>query len=672
MLHFNVNLGLKKKLFLFPLITVIFFLIFITLSYVESNTQNTAISDIYNNRFSLYQSAAAMVNDTMEVYADTYKLISMVNAQHKQETIDALGKEQSTKISNTIKHVENILSTNKFLTPEEKTIFEESKAALIAYKKEIENVIDIASGDVNTAITYMATADDKYNELSKTMEKLIALENRLSKEKYDHSLDTSRKVMIISLGIFIVGAILLIAISIFVGRAILSPIDRTKSALSEISKGDLTKRIGIRSCDEMGEMSNDIDLLVGTLCTAIREVAKGSSEVSLSAKMLDGVTKNMQFGIDQAAKQATSVATASEEMYHTSLEIAKNCVSAAKSSDEANNMSISGEALIRATIDIMERISSVVKESAATIDRLGSKSDQIGDVVSLINDIADQTNLLALNAAIEAARAGEQGRGFAVVADEVKKLSEKTSEATKGIGATIKAMQTEAKQAVSAIERGVKEVEQGTEEARKSGNALEDILKQIGTVTAEVGQIAVAAEQQNSTTNEIADNIQKISQIVNETAKGIGDSASAASRLATLSVNLQKLVGKFRLTTEREAQAMVEQVYDYMKSSGKERALEEINNPLGRFVTGELYVFAQDLKGKIVAHGVNQSLVGQNHYDMKDAAGKFFVREEIDLAKTRGEGWVEYNWEHPMTKKIQPKRTFVKKVDDFFIGCGVF
>ena len=205
----------------------------------------------------------------------------------------------------------------------------------------------------------------------------------------------------------------------------------------------------------------------------------------------------------------------------------------------------------------MDRINDAVRESSITIEQLGNKSDQIGEVINLINDIADQTNLLALNAAIEAARAGEHGRGFAVVADEVRKLAEKTTDATKGIGRTIKAMQEGARYAVDAMEKGVKEVKLGSEEARKSGDALKDILKQVGTVTAEVGQIAVAAEEQNATTNEIAQNIQKISQIINETVNGIGENANAASRLADLSINLQKMVGKFKLVTEKEVEILV-------------------------------------------------------------------------------------------------------------------
>ena len=219
--------------------------------------------------------------------------------------------------------------------------------------------------------------------------------------------------------------------------------------------------------------------------------------------------------------QVNSVATASEEMSKTSSEIAQNCVTAVRSSDAANHSVTTGEAIIKQTITVMNRISDRVKESAEVIKSLGTRSDQIGQIVGLINDVADQTNLLALNAAIEAARAGEHGRGFAVVADEVRKLAERTSHATKEISDTIKAMQTETKKAVSSMEEGVNEVGIGTTEAAKSGEALAEILGQINKVAAEINQIAVASEEETATTNEIASSIQQISQVMQETAQTI-------------------------------------------------------------------------------------------------------------------------------------------------------
>ena len=195
----------------------------------------------------------------------------------------------------------------------------------------------------------------------------------------------------------------------------------------------------------------------------------------------------------------------------------------------------------------MEQISKRVQSTAETVKTLGERSNQIGAIVATIEDIADQTNLLALNAAIEAARAGEQGRGFAVVADEVRALAERTTRATHEISTMIKNIQSETQVAVTAMEQGVQEVERGSIEAGRSGEALQEILMQINEVTMQVNQIATAAEEQTATTNEITNNIMQISQVVQDTSRGVHESATAANDLSRMAEQLQALVHKFKL-----------------------------------------------------------------------------------------------------------------------------
>jgi methyl-accepting chemotaxis protein len=200
----------------------------------------------------------------------------------------------------------------------------------------------------------------------------------------------------------------------------------------------------------------------------------------------------------------------------------------------------------------MNQIAEKVQESARTVESLGERSDQIGEIIGTIEDIADQTNLLALNAAIEAARAGEQGRGFAVVADEVRALAERTTRATREIGVMIKAIQIETRGAVSAMEQGVHQVETGTMEAAKSGAALRDILEQVNDVAMQVSQIATAAEQQTATTGEISGNMHQITAILQTTAQEAHASAISTSQLNVHVEEMMTSFARFKLNEDTQ------------------------------------------------------------------------------------------------------------------------
>ena len=478
--------------------------------------------------------------------------------------------------------------------------------------------------------------------------------------------------ILLSIGIMIVA----IGLSLFMARRmtkmILSPLRKIAEAIENMSDGNLTQRTEVLWKDEIGEIATHLNAFAEKLLNTLIQFSKGSIVASSTATLLDNAARQMTSGIEETVIQVNSVATASEEMSTTSSEIAQNCVSATKSSEKANGAAVVGESVINETVAVMGQINSIVKSSAKTVGSLGERSDQIGEIVNLINDIADQTNLLALNAAIEAARAGEQGRGFAVVADEVRKLAERTTEATKQIGQTIKAMQTETKQAVVSMEDGVKAVEIGTQDAQKSGDALKDILKQITMVTSEISQIAVASEQQTATANEIAQNIQHISGAMEETARNVSENAEAASHMAGLSAELKKLIGQFKLATPADAQEMVEKAYAYIKTNGKAKAFAAFHNPKGEFIKGELFIFAQDFHGVILAYGGNTAMVGQNLYESKDVNGKYLGKGMIDIAKTQGNGWYEYHFLNPHTNTVQPKITYIQRVDDYYLACGIY
>jgi methyl-accepting chemotaxis protein len=339
------------------------------------------------------------------------------------------------------------------------------------------------------------------------------------------------------LGILIVTAI----------RKFLAPLKDTAAILELIAAGDLTVRPEVTRGDEIGTMQRACLHMVTRLNETLRKTAENAGQVAAAARQMRTTSEQMATGAEEVAVQTMTVATAGEEMAATSNDIARSCLMAAEGSRQANETAQDGAQVVKSTVAVMVRIAERVKTSADTVASLGSRSEQVGTIISTIEDIADQTNLLALNAAIEAARAGEQGRGFAVVADEVRALAERTTKATREIDQMIKAIQSDTRQAVDAMVEGVAEVETGTGEATRSGEALENILDKINAVTMQVNQIATAAEEQTSTTNEISSNMQQITEVIMGTSRGAQESAAAASHLAGLSEDLQRLVGQFRL-----------------------------------------------------------------------------------------------------------------------------
>lgn len=449
------------------------------------------------------------------------------------------------------------LSARK-LDKDEKALLQQFSAGFNAYREQALKLIDksraaFASGDAKARAEAVRFSIDVvaplFQDPGDAITELVEHNGTVSAAMYKKEMaEYGRLVKVI-----IVVAGLAVTLGILFGwiivRSIVSPLGKTLLAVNAVTAGDLTVTVRVEADDEMGRLAEGINEMVAQTGLVVAYLSQNSLRVEEAANQLYSNSKQITSGAEEVAAQVGTVAVAAEQMSATSNDIAANCQNASQRAERVNVSATAGGAVVEETTHIMESIAEQVRSTAQTVGNLGARSDQIGEIVNTIEDIADQTNLLALNAAIEAARAGEQGRGFAVVADEVRRLAERTTKATKEISALIHDVQSETYKVVGAMRDGVLQVENGTAEAAKSGEALHEILEQIDELNNQVNTIATAAEEQSATTAEITDNIHQVNQVVSSSIKQSLSSTEAAYNLTCLAKELHSLVGRFKVGT---------------------------------------------------------------------------------------------------------------------------
>lgn len=330
-------------------------------------------------------------------------------------------------------------------------------------------------------------------------------------------------------------------------KTISSPIEELKVVASSFSRGDLSILMNASRKDEFGEVAAHFNTATEKMNGMIRGVQSLTDNIMHDSEMLSASAVQINQNAQEQSAQTGQAASAMEELNSSFMDVAKNTSHAADSSKEAANLAIEGGSIVSDTIAGINNIAHVVNESAKTIESLGSRSEQIGQIIKVINDIAGQTNLLALNAAIEAARAGDQGRGFAVVADEVRKLAEKTTSATNEISEMVTGFQNGTQKAVESMGSGTREVEKGVRLSHAAGDALKKIVESSNNVTAMVQQIAASAEEQSTTGDVIASNVESVANIAHRTAESARESVDSTQDMNRSILELKQFVSAFTL-----------------------------------------------------------------------------------------------------------------------------
>jgi methyl-accepting chemotaxis protein len=442
------------------------------------------------------------------------------------------------------------------------------------FEAQIERVKNGQSVAARQKIGDGKEAMDAFREVNS---KILTDIDKLTNDAWEDSKSSAKQaqmIMMVGGGIILLFSILS---ALILNRVIVRPIKRVNKQLKEIAEGegDLTRELTIKSNDELGEFAQSFNQMTANLRNLIRQVGSSTEQVAASAEELSATSEQASTASELIAtttqevsagteKQVSSVEESSKAIHEMSAgvqQIAANANSASSKAIKTSETATEGNEAIQTAVKQMNSINHTVSELAQLIKGLGDRSNQIGEIVEVITDIAEQTNLLALNAAIEAARAGEHGRGFAVVADEVRKLAEQSSGSAQQITELISTIQGETTKAVQSMELGTKEVADGINVVNSAGHSFETIRHSINEVTQQIQEVSAASKQLTLSTEKVVSSIDLISEVAETTSSGTQNVSAAAqeqlasmeeisasaSSLSKMAEDLQYLIGKFKV-----------------------------------------------------------------------------------------------------------------------------
>ena len=485
---------------------------------------STSIASLINNQKSEYR---AFLLDSQETQMTGYAADSQIIAED-------FGKLEGT------------LSTDKG-----RELVSHLRQTLDDYHQVIERAVRLhRAGKQREAIAAMddPKSDAIRADLKKTVADLIEAQDKLKTAAREEQAATGSRTTTLVLSLAICGVIVGLLVAVIITRSITGAISAMVGLIQEIAANNLaTDDMEINSQDEIGKAGAALNGMKNNLREMIQSIAGTAEHVAAPAKRSPLPPPSSRRGRRRKRTRPRRLPPPCRRCPPPYCRFRRTPSKAAEASRRAAETARHGGSIVDETLTKMRVIADSVSGTARKMEELGKSSDQIGHIIGVIDEIADQTNLLALNAAIEAARAGEQGRGFAVVADEVRKLAERTTTATKEIAQMIKNIQDETKTAVTAMEAGNKQVEEGVKSTAQAGDSLKEIIHMSEEVGEMITHIATAATEQSSASEEINNNMEQIAKLVRESAVGAQQSAKACQDLSGLALDLQKMVSNFKL-----------------------------------------------------------------------------------------------------------------------------
>ncbi len=526
--------SLKQKIFLlnacFIVIVVcgsIFLGYQINKTQQGSSEQDTSIDQLSN--LGELESEFSKLRETGLLFAmlfrdDTKEAVE----KHYANTISLIGKSGSPELEKLAKPIEEY---NNIL-----------KKMAISFVND-----DRVSGSLLLSDAYKIS-DSIEKTITTNIQSLEEHIRQLSAENSEKQAATSRTIKVSILLQVILVIALGVGFTFLLSKIIVTPLVSLRKTITTIQKdGDLTLRADVDSKDEIGQLSKSFNIMIDNLNSIVSNVRTQSEEVSTSASQLSGITTTTAKGTYKQLEETKHLANIIEQLSNAIEEIVNNATDASKSAEETNDTALSGHSIVGKTVDDINQLTIDMEQASVVIEKVKTDSENIGTVLDVIKTIAEQTNLLALNAAIEAARAGEQGRGFAVVADEVRTLAQRTQDSTIEIENLVVTLQTGAQDAVTVMNTSQEKVNTTASQAQQAGKALDDIKNAIQVILSMNTDIASEARLQIEATKNVRENIDTITEISQQTAKGTDQTSTASDQLDSLGNQLKSSISQFKV-----------------------------------------------------------------------------------------------------------------------------
>ena len=544
MMQTLTSLTIRTKLFvLIAFASLIMLVISATGLWSTYSTQQAAES-IYKDRLVAIQIFNDIRNHQNQIR------MRLLRARLETDAFEIM--TQTDKVRTSIFKIEQLLETYNKYKPvgEEKKLLDD----FVAERKNfgvngVLPMIDLLQAEKFSDVDKLRreTMDPAFNKVSDAIDVLVAYQTSIAQQQFERTVKQASVLRIVALATVGFGVLLAILMGTIIGRSINRGVSALEKGASKLAEGDLTAKVPTTGNDELARVGASFNLMAQNISDLIGQVNAACSVVNQNANALSTSAAQVSESSRQQSQRATEAAGSVEQFNSAFKEIAATSENIVSAVNKARDLSKHGDQVVANVTQGITRVAKTVNESAEVIADLGQRSNQIGQILAVIKDIADQTNLLALNAAIEAARAGEQGRGFAVVADEVRKLAERTTAATSEISIMVGGIQEDTGRAVVSMRQSSSDVHEGVTLANQAGQALQDIASSVQQVAEMMGQIANATHAQSGVSEALTLTVEEIARMADENSHAIEHAASASQEMVSCSANLQHIVGRFSL-----------------------------------------------------------------------------------------------------------------------------